>query len=200
VVLAESHPTNKLLAGRGPAGTHDIPLGLSILESLASINTLNDQGEYERSVELPTFDKSLYSGQGDRSTKIIPVDGPIDIVLFEGWMMGFTPLPSSLLSQIYSEASNNPKEYEKRNSKLDYERTFFLDHEEKELQVVNSYLTKGYQKMWDRLGAFIQLRPERMSYTWEWRLEVSYMSLARLMLSSLWLTSWGTSTHSKSTK
>lgn len=172
VDVATLHPANKLLAGRGPAGTHEIALGLSTLASLATVNALNEAGEYGERVALPVFDKSLFSGQGDRSTQTIKVAGPVDIVLFEGWMLGFTALSPLTLSSIYSNASAHPAECREKN-KQDYERTFFLDHGEEDLQAVNAFLAVGYGEMWGYLDAFVQLRPERMSYTWEWRLEVS---------------------------
>jgi hypothetical protein len=39
------------------------------------------------------YDKSAYSGRGDRADPSTwpTVSGPVDIVLFEGWMSGFAP-------------------------------------------------------------------------------------------------------------
>lgn len=42
-------------------------------------------------IEVPIFKKSLHNGQGDR----LPIEqwkkiqGPLDLVLVEGWMLGF---------------------------------------------------------------------------------------------------------------
>ncbi|KAF9469977.1 P-loop containing nucleoside triphosphate hydrolase protein [Collybia nuda] len=77
--LARQHPENPLWSGRGQPGTHDVDLGLRLLQTLRS---------QEESVELPRFDKSLFDGQGDRlplglqdSTISQP---PLDLVILEG--------------------------------------------------------------------------------------------------------------------
>lgn len=47
---------------------------------------------------LPTplfrYDKSAYSGKGDRADAASwpQAQGPVDVVLFEGWMLGFAPV------------------------------------------------------------------------------------------------------------
>ncbi len=71
------------LIWRGPPGTHDVDLGLQVLDSLRSAIA-------NQTVPIPRFDKSLWAGAGDR---ISPesVTG-IDIVLFEGWFVGVQPL------------------------------------------------------------------------------------------------------------
>lgn len=70
------------LIWRGPPGTHDIHLALSLLDQVL-------QGK--SSVEIPRFDKSAYNGMGDRTIpEIIP--DPIDIILFEGWFVGVPPI------------------------------------------------------------------------------------------------------------
>ncbi|NET73994.1 MAG: glycerate kinase [Sphaerospermopsis sp. SIO1G2] len=73
------------LIWRGPPGTHDINLGLSVLTQIR-------QGE--SSVTVPQFDKSAYAGAGDRTTPKIVTD--IDIVLFEGWFVGVVPIDPQL--------------------------------------------------------------------------------------------------------
>lgn len=68
------------------AGTHDLSLAYHTLDILATIQDSSQE------IALPRYDKSLQNGRGDRA----PVDvwpiikGPIDIVLLEGWMLGFT--------------------------------------------------------------------------------------------------------------
>jgi len=44
---------------------------------------------------LCRYDKSKNEGRGDRAdaSRWPEVKGPVDIVLFEGWMSGFAPLP-----------------------------------------------------------------------------------------------------------
>ncbi|WP_413198983.1 glycerate kinase [Nostoc piscinale] len=78
LILVQQDPR---LIWRGPPGTHDVDLGLNVLEQIR-------QGE--TSVTVPRFDKSLYAGAGDRTTPEIVTN--IDIVLFEGWFVGVRPI------------------------------------------------------------------------------------------------------------
>ena len=75
---------NPYLKERAWPGTHDIKLGEQTL-----LNLINTTGK----VRVPIYDKSLYAGKGDRlkeeDWKV--VDAPPDIILFEGWMLGFSP-------------------------------------------------------------------------------------------------------------
>ncbi|MBU7583206.1 MAG: glycerate kinase [Nostoc sp. TH1S01] len=73
------------LIWRGPPGTHDIDLGLNVLDQIR-------QGE--TSVTVTRFDKSLHAGAGDRTTPEIVTN--IDIVLFEGWFVGVQPIDSKV--------------------------------------------------------------------------------------------------------
>lgn len=43
---------------------------------------------------VPQYDKSLHSGRGDRAPfgRWLTTTGPVDVVILEGWMLGFTPL------------------------------------------------------------------------------------------------------------
>ncbi len=92
VSLARQHPSNPLWKGRGQPGTHDVALGVRILQSLK---------EGREVVDIPRFDKSLFNGEGDR----LPTDGsnsvhpPIDVVIMEGWCMGFYPITQTGLAE-----------------------------------------------------------------------------------------------------
>lgn len=79
----EVHP---LLATRGVPGTHDPALGLAVLEALGRRET----------TALPRFDKAA----DDRApeTSWPRVEGPIDVVLLEGWCVGARPQPAVRLA------------------------------------------------------------------------------------------------------
>lgn len=70
---ATVHP---LLATRGPPGTHDVELGLAIVDQLLA----------GRTTRIPRFDKA----RDDRRhlTDWDVFAGPADVVLFEGWCVG----------------------------------------------------------------------------------------------------------------
>ena len=79
---------NKLLQVRGNAGTHDLQLGKETLEALQSAVSPDNE------IAVPRYDKSKNEGRGDRAERSSwpQVQGPIDIILFEGWMLGFSPV------------------------------------------------------------------------------------------------------------
>lgn len=80
------HP---LLITRGVPGTHDVGLGMRLLDRLA-----NDDGG---GVRLPRFDKA----QNDRVPEAdwTVVMGPADIVLLEGWCVGACAQPAAALEE-----------------------------------------------------------------------------------------------------
>ena len=73
------------LIWRGPPGTHDIDLGLQVIEQCCQ-----DKAE---TIKIPRFDKSAFNGAGDRSTPEIIIKP--DILLFEGWFVGVQPIEES---------------------------------------------------------------------------------------------------------
>lgn len=83
VQLSAANPGNPYLEHRGYPGTHDVELGVQTLEALRE----------GAAVELPRYDKSAHGGRGDRSPQGERVQGRFDLVLLEGWMLGFTPVP-----------------------------------------------------------------------------------------------------------
>ena len=78
------HP---LLRTRGVPGTHDVVLGLEVLDGLATA------GE----TAIPRFDKAADDRAPAESW--FRGEGPVDIVLFEGWCVGARPEPAEALRQ-----------------------------------------------------------------------------------------------------
>lgn len=68
---------------RGPPGTHDVQLGIEVLQQFR-------RGEFP--IALPRFDKSAHGGEGDRSEPGLITQA--DIILFEGWFVGVRPIVS----------------------------------------------------------------------------------------------------------
>ena len=88
--LSLANPGNALLRYRGNAGTHDVQLAVNTLRSLRSIN---DDDFATLTVSVPRYDKTLRGGRGDRAARELwpEITAPLDIVLLEGWMLGFAP-------------------------------------------------------------------------------------------------------------
>jgi D-glycerate 3-kinase len=71
-----SQSVHPLLSTRGVPGTHDVSLGVSVIERLRSL-------QKDETVDVPRFDKS----RDDRHAPSdwATVTGPVDLVIFEGW-------------------------------------------------------------------------------------------------------------------
>lgn len=83
--LAEQvHP---LFATRGPPGTHDTAIGIATLDAIKRGDT----------VMLPRFDKRADEPLSSRDWPLL--DGPCDLLLFEGWCVGAKPVPAELLAE-----------------------------------------------------------------------------------------------------
>lgn len=82
MALAAAHPRNPYLQQRGYPGTHDVRLGARVLDALRVP---------AGTVEIPRYDKGAHGGNGDRAG-FTRATLPFDVVLFEGWMLGFTPV------------------------------------------------------------------------------------------------------------
>ncbi|KAL7005954.1 hypothetical protein EMMF5_004495 [Cystobasidiomycetes sp. EMM_F5] len=155
VKLARENPENGLLHGRGLPGTHDIALAADCLTKLQNADA-------STSVEIPFFDKSLFNGEGDRSSSAVTVNGKVDVVILEGWMVGFTPLSDDQLTGRYQEAKSDPVEYAKRH--LDYERPLFLAHSLSSLRAINGNLSHYSTSLWPHVSLVVRLRPKSMKY------------------------------------
>jgi len=90
-MLAKKYPDQPLFQVRGFAGTHDVALGAGVLESLAAGTP----------TKIPKYDKSAKGGKGDRAPEKDwrVIDSKVDLVIFEGWMLGFHQLPEKSLDR-----------------------------------------------------------------------------------------------------
>ncbi|TDL23020.1 P-loop containing nucleoside triphosphate hydrolase protein [Rickenella mellea] len=162
--VAKSHPGNSLLVGRGQPGTHDIPLGTEILQNLKGINRPDSN-----SVGIPKFDKSLFDGFGDRVAGSTVI-GPVDLVIFEGWCVGFCPIEEEEVARRYElpvkgiEDSFDLRAYKKAD-----------------IMEVNSLLSQ-YLEWWTFFDAFIQIKPpdsHPYAFIYKWRLHQEHDMKAR---------------------
>jgi D-glycerate 3-kinase len=92
LAVAAAHPGNPYLEHRGYPGTHDVQLGVN---TLAALKNIRDGVR----VQVPVYDKSAHAGRGDRAPESAwrIIEGPLDVVVVEGWMLGFTPVSESRL-------------------------------------------------------------------------------------------------------
>ena len=107
--VAAAHPGNPYLEHRGYPGTHDIELGEKTLSGAAGCEQVRPGAPgAPGALVLPVYDKSAYGGRGDRAPtdQWRTVQLPIDLVFVEGWMLGFTPVPESSLTDANLIAPN----------------------------------------------------------------------------------------------
>ncbi|MFI4976398.1 MAG: kinase [Caulobacterales bacterium] len=141
------HP---LFRTRGPPGTHDVALGLSVLAGLAtSAPTL-----------IPRFDKATDTRAGrSRWTRF---DGPADVILFEGWCVGAAPQDQAALVQPVN----------------DLERT--RDPDGAWRGAVNAALAGPYQALFAKLDRLVLMRAPSFEVVAGWRREQEQKLRARL--------------------
>lgn len=80
---AMAHEVHPLFAIRSVAGTHDTALAMDTLNALT-------HADADTRIAIPHFDKMARGGQGDRlaESQWPVVEGPLDVVIFEGWFVG----------------------------------------------------------------------------------------------------------------
>jgi D-glycerate 3-kinase len=142
----EVHP---LLATRGVPGTHDVALGLAVIDSLAS------PGE----TLVPRFDK----GTDHRLAREAwaRVAGPADVILFEGWCVGARPQPPAALADPINSL-------ERERDPAGVWRAY-----------VNDALAGPYQALFGPIGFQALLRPPSFDVVLGWRLQQEHELRAR---------------------
>ena len=103
VRVREENRSNPLLRTRGQPGTHDEALAARFFSSL-----LEGEG-----VRVPAFDKSRFDGEGDRVPEsewtYVSRTPPIDVVVFEGWCVGFQALGEAAVRSRWERVRTHPR-------------------------------------------------------------------------------------------
>lgn len=109
--LAARFPGNRALGQRGYPGTHDVALGCAVLDDLAA----------GRTTLVPTYDKSAHQGLGDRApaSSFRCVEGRLDVVILEGWMLGFAPVDPDMLAPELRAPNEMLAAYARWHERLD---------------------------------------------------------------------------------
>jgi len=135
-LAARVHP---LFATRGVPGTHDVGLGLAVLDSLGA------PGE----TAVPRFDK----GGDDRRPpeQWDWVAGPLDVILFEGWCVGARPQRPAALARPVNDL-------ERDEDPLGVWRRY-----------ANDQLAGPYRPLFARIGLQVLLRDPGFETVLGWR-------------------------------
>lgn len=132
-----------------PPGTHDLPLATSFFDAIV-------QG---KPAKLPQYDKSAFSGHGDRApeSQWRPVNQPgqprVRAVILEGWSVGFRALSPEGVEAKWRSPSRT-----------------LANHKLEDLLFVNEKL-RGYDALTDLFDAFIHIDAEDLTFVYAWRAE-----------------------------
>jgi D-glycerate 3-kinase len=140
------HP---LLSVRGPPGTHDVALACVVLDHLARPGV----------TPLPAFDKAADERRPQSAWR--QVDGPVDVIIFEGWCVGARPQPAAdLTSPVNSlERAEDPDGVWRR--------------------YVDRQLAGPYQALFGRLDMLVLLAAPGFEVVRAWRTEQEHKLRAR---------------------
>ncbi|GLJ30809.1 hypothetical protein SUGI_0611350 [Cryptomeria japonica] len=136
--LAAENAGNALLELRGNAGSHDLAFGTDTLKTLCSLV------EKGTKAKVPRYDKSAYNGLGDRADPSTwpEIEGPLEVIFLEGWMLGFKPLPDDTVKSI-----------------------------DPQLESVNRNL-ESYYDAWEKfIGSWIVIEVDEPHWVYKWRLQ-----------------------------
>jgi D-glycerate 3-kinase len=135
------HP---LLRTRGVPGTHDVALGVSVIEKLRSLR----QGE---NATVPRFDKS----RDDRcpASDWSTVSGPVDLLIFEGWCVGSQPTTDAELQEPINALESTG------------------DADGRWRTYVNERLGTDYAELFRHLDSLLFLQAPDFDAVFRWRLE-----------------------------
>lgn len=133
---------------RGPPGTHDVELGLTVLQQLRQGQVSQGQVSQAESppVALPRFDKSAHGGAGDRAQPEWVTRA--EVILFEGWFVGVRPVDPQIFDTAPPPITT------------DADRDFARE--------VNARL-QDYLPLWDLLDHLIVLYPTDYRLSQQWR-------------------------------
>jgi len=144
------------LIWRGPPGTHDVQLGIAVLDELRQSNDFElEEIPNPKWIQVPRFDKSAWGGEGDRT--IPEVVENIDIVLFEGWFVGVRPIDPAAFDTAPAPILTES------------DRTFARDMNVK---------LQDYVPLWERLDRLMVLYPADYRLSQQWRRQAEQKAIA----------------------
>lgn len=140
--LRLSRTVHPLLLTRGVPGTHDVALGMGVLDALR-------RAEAGDTVAIPAFDKAI---DDRRPLAQWPrFAGPADVVIFEGWCVAALPQDEAALSQPVNALERDE------------------DADGRWRRYVNERLAAEYAAWFGRLDALAMLKVPSMEKVFQWR-------------------------------
>lgn len=139
--LKYANQLTDMFSVRGVPGTHDIELAMGLFERLKNLK----EGEVMR---LPCFDKSI----DDRKAVHLwqEIQGPVDVVLFEGWCVGAPPMSNTLKRPI---------------NQLEQE----MDVDGLWRKTINQQLKKDYKDLFATIDLMLWMQAPYYDVIYDWR-------------------------------
>lgn len=135
----EIHP---LLSSRGVPGTHGTGTALGVLQQLKNATAADK-------VVLPAFDKAT---DDCIAAELCPtLNGPVDIIILEGWFVGAKPQLASALEPAINELESAE------------------DADGQWRHFVNQQLGQEYQQIFSQLDLLVMLEAPNVEQVFEWR-------------------------------
>jgi D-glycerate 3-kinase len=132
---------------RGEPSTHDVELGKRLFSALENRET---------NIKIPSYDKSAFNGAGDQRPesewRTVNAEGEptVEVVLFEGWCVGFRALGDEVVEEKWRSAKT---EYEREGEGY---RGQLGKQKLESVLFVNKKL-REYDAFTDRFGAFVHM-------------------------------------------
>lgn len=136
-----SGQVHRLLKVRGPPGTHDVALTCSVLDQIIRPGT----------TPIPSFDKATDERRPKGTWRWI--EGPVDVVILEGWCVGARPEPAERLVEPINAM-------ERDQDPTGAWRSY-----------VNRQLGEGYRALFGRLDRLVLLAAPGFEVVQGWRVE-----------------------------
>jgi D-glycerate 3-kinase len=168
VKVRQSDPSNKLLRTRGQPGTHDTQLGEHFFRQLRDSSL-----EW---IAIPRFDKSKFNGEGDRVPREewerVGTKPAVDVLIFEGWCVGFQPLSREVVERRWKDAADQPS---KTNHGLEanYSTNTLKQHSLHHLLDVNENLERYCSAFMgpQHFDYFVHLDTNDLVNVYRWRID-----------------------------
>ncbi|PWI67231.1 hypothetical protein PCL_04393 [Purpureocillium lilacinum] len=168
--LKQNNFGNKLLQARGQPGTHDEKLAQSFLTEVLAPSLGSDR---RARIKWPAYDKSLNNGQGGRvpvsEWELVSLDERLDVLIFEGWCLGFQPLPQDeLREKRRMSESSPPSQTQKVTERLTETLQF---HDLEHLLLINASLKRYCETFMgpETFDSFVHLTTDDLSRVYCWR-------------------------------
>jgi len=139
--LCLSNTIHPLLKVRGVPGTHDVELGIKLLNNIKTSKN--------KQIKIPVFDKSIDDLLSQNNWRLI--ENKIDIVLFEGWCVGAEAQSKNELTKSINRLEEN------EDANLHWRN------------YVNLQLSNKYKELFSYIDYLIMLQVPDMNSVFEWR-------------------------------